>query len=305
MANSLRRSVPQINPLLDTPLNKDAPPSIYASSLTPELATAALNLPVDFLKQKQGLANKRLISHPVVLATIGIFLSTYLAITVTIPRNTSGSMAGYLYQVFLMNKKETFTALIFTLIGASFLFTLLSRVSDLYFRAQIDQIVQSKGEEIYGVNLNDVGVLTTKDLKKQPQQFRDNLENTHIIVYRETPIALISLAKNNILTTGESLVMSISSVGSRRVYIKSGIIEDLLDWAMIRTRAISSTGNYGKSMKILTEVYSFDTEMKKILKSKGFVKIQSARINENRLMGGLFGIKKELWGVQFHYEKRD
>ncbi|KAL3230736.1 Inorganic phosphate transporter PHO86 [Nakaseomyces bracarensis] len=305
MANSLRRSVPQINPSLDTPLNVDAPPSIYASSLTPELATAALNLPVEFLKQKQGLANKRLISHPVVMATIGIFLSTYLATQLTIPKNTSSSFAGYLYQIFLMNKKEVITALLFTLIAASFLFTLLSRVSDLYFRTQIDHIVKTKGEEIYGVNLNDVGVLTTEELKNKPKSFKDTLENTHIIVYRETPIALISMAKNNILSTADSLIMSISAVGSRRVYIKSGIIEDLFDWAMVRTRAISSSGNYGKSMKILTEVYSFDSEMKKILRSKGFVKVQSARVNENRILGGLFGIRKELWGVQFHYEKRD
>lgn len=305
MVGDLRRAVPQIDATLNAPLDKDAPPTIYASSLTPSMATAALNLPADFLKQKQGLANKTLICHPVVISAIGLFLSTYLAIQINVPKNTSSSIAGYLYQIFLMNKKEVITALLFTLIAASFVFTLLSRVSDLYFRAVIDNVVESKGEQLYGVNLNDISVLTKKEVEQKPKEFRENLENTHIIIYRETPIALVSIAKNNVLSTKDSLVMSISTIGSRRVYIRSGIIEDLLDWAMIRTRKIGAAGNYGKSMKIICEIYSFDQDMKKILKSKGFVKVQSARIKENRLLGGLFGIKKELWGVQFHYEKKD
>lgn len=44
--------------------------------------------------------------------------------------------------------------------------------------------------------------------------------------------------------------------------------------------------------------------MKKTLKSKGFSLIKAVKLEESRLLGGLFGVKKELWGVQFHFDSK-
>ncbi|CAD6631177.1 HN1_G0006830.mRNA.1.CDS.1 [Saccharomyces cerevisiae] len=287
-------SVPQVDASLDKPLDIDAPPTIYSVNLEPEYGTAALNLSADFIRQEQALANKYLFFHPVILVVLTIGLLIYLTPRIVFPIRNTGSVAGWFYQLARINKKVVLSGLVFTAIGASFLFTLLSRVSDSYFKSKINQLVGSKGEKVFGINLND---LVARHETKDPV-----VNNTHIIVYRETPIALISLAPNMTLSTDENLVMSVTTVGCRRVYVKSGIIEDLIDWAMLHSKNIRSSGKYGETMKLLIDVYSFDSTLKEILKKKGFTYIQSIRVSENRLLGGLFGVKKELWGLQFHFK---
>ena len=217
-------SVPQVDALLDRPLDIDAPPTIYSVNLKPEYGTAALNLSADFIKQEQAQANKYLFFHPIILIVLAFGLLIYLTPRVYFPLRNTGSVAGWFYQLALINRREVLTGLVFTAIGASFLFTLLSRVSDSYFKSKINQLVASKGEKVFGINLND---LVARHETEDPV-----VNNTHIIVYRETPIALISLSPNMTLSTNENLVMSVTTVGCRRVYVKSGIIEDLIDWAM-------------------------------------------------------------------------
>ncbi|EJS43186.1 pho86p [Saccharomyces arboricola H-6] len=287
-------SVPQVDASLDKPLDVDAPPTIYSVNLKPEYGTAALNLSADFIKQEQALANKYLFFHPLILIVLVIGLVAYLTSKVVFPIRNTGSIAGWFYQLVRINQKEVLTGLVFTAIGASFLFTLLSRVSDSYFKSKINQLVASKGEKVFGINLND---LVAKHETEDPV-----VSNTHIIVYRETPIALISVAPNMTLSTDENLVMSVTTMGCRRVYVKSGIIEDLIDWALLHAKNVRSNGKYGETMKLLIDVYSFDSALKDILKKKGFTYIQSIRVSENRLLGGLFGVKKELWGLQFHFK---
>ncbi|EDO15319.1 hypothetical protein Kpol_448p6 [Vanderwaltozyma polyspora DSM 70294] len=290
--------IPQVDASLDKPLDKDAPPTIYGTSLTPELATASLNLSVDFIKQQQSIANKFLLFHPFTLFSIGTIVTLYLALNLYYPGNiTSSSISGYLYQFFLLNKRQLGTGAILTLGSTSFIFTLLSRVTDAYFKSKINEVTNSNGEVIFGVNLPKLSSSNDSKEANSPQ-----LKNTHIVVYRQTPIALVTVNENKVLSSDESLVMSMSSIGCRRVYIKSGILEDLLDWSMIRTRTIAKEGKYGQSMKLVYAIYSFDEEMKKVLLRKGFKKVQSVKIRDNRLLGGLFGIETELWGVQFRIE---
>lgn len=290
-------SVPQVDVSLHKPLDIDAPPTIYSVNLKPAYGTAALNLSADFIKQEQALANKYLFSHPLVIFILTVGLAVYLAPKIVFPIRNTESITGWFYQLARINGKDVLTGIVFTAIGASFLFTLLSRVSDAYFKSKISQLVASKGEKVFGINLND---LVSKNETEDPV-----VNNTHIIVYRETPIALISLAPNVALTTKENLVMSVTTVGCRRVYVKSGIIEDLIDWALLHSKIVRKNGEYGETMKLLIDVYSFDNTLREILKKKGFTYIQSIRVSENRLLGGLFGVKKELWGLQFHFESED
>lgn len=159
-------------------------------------------------------------------------------------------------------------------------------------------------EEI--VNCNALTIFNT-DLQKlrnnTEEEDEETLNNTHIIVYRNTPIALISISKNNALSKkNESLTMNINCLGARKVYLPSGVVHDMIDWAMIRTKALcSATGEKVDSLRLIVEVFSFDEKMKQILRRKGFVFVQSGKIMENRLLGGLFGVKKELWGCQFRF----
>lgn len=288
----------QVDASLHEPINVEAPPTIYGTKIKPELATASLNLAIEFVKQEQSLANKHLINHYITYAVILIVSTVYLTPRVVIPRNlTSPSVGRFLYQLLHFNKYPFAT--LFAIIAISFvgLFTAYSRITDTFFKSKIDDIARENGKVVFGIDLRSLAIKEKQTLSSV------QVDNTYIIIYRETPIALISITENAALSQKESLVMSISSLGCRKVYQNSGIVEDLLDWAMLRTKTIGKEGNYGKSMKLLIDVYSFDSKKKQILKSKGFTLIKSAKLQESRLLGGLFGVDKEIWGIQFHFEQ--
>lgn len=291
--------VSQLDVNLNGLIDQDAPPTIYGSKLTPELATASLNLSVDYLKQQQSMANKYLITHMYTLSIVFLSLIIYLGSCCRFPSFSHRSISGYVYQFILINTKEIFTSLIVIGLISSLLFTTISKLTELIFKRKIKAIVNTNGENVYNVNLSELAnnKLSTNNL----------LENTHVVIYRGTPIAVLSISENRHLSRADSLVMGVSTLGCRHVYLKSGVMEDLLDWAMIRTKNIQQSGKYksGKSMKLLIDIYSFDKIMKKSLKLKGFNLIESHRIPESRILGGLFGIRRELWGVQFHFDNKN
>lgn len=293
-----KKPVQQVDASLDQPINSEAPPTIYGTAITPELATASLNLSVDFIKQEQSLANKGMIHHYITKVVVLLAVSIYLGPRIILPRNlSSSSVSGYLYQFVMFNRYTLGTSIAALALSFLCLLTTYSRVTEVFFKSIISEVTADCGASCFGMNLREF-VLKGKEGPRDTQA-----NNTYVIVYRETPIAVISLTENKALSSEASLVMSISTLGCRKVYLTSGILEDLLDWAMLRTRAIAKDGNYGESMKILLSVYSFDDHMKKTLKQKGFSRIASTKIKESRILGGLFGFEKEMWGVQFHVEQ--
>lgn len=293
-----RKPVEQVDASLDQPINVEAPPTIYGTTITPGLATASLNLAADSIKQQQSLANKGMIHHYITKAVMVVVASIYLGRTITLPRNlSSGSVGAFAYQFMLFNRYPLGTTIALLALTFLCLLTAYSRVTETFFKSRINEVTADSGKSSFGMNLREYV------LKPEPRD--PQAENTYVIVYRETPIAVISLSENKSLSSEDSLVMGISALGCRKVYLTSGILEDLLDWAMIRTKAIAKNGKYGEPMKILMNVYSFDDHMKKTLKAKGFSLIATSKIKESRVLGGLFGFEKELWGVQFHVEPRE
>ncbi|CEP64512.1 Pho86p LALA0_S12e00540g [Lachancea lanzarotensis] len=294
----IRGPIKQIDASLHEPINKDAPPTIYGTHLTPELANASLNLSVDFLKQQQSLANRAVIWHPKTLGFSLFCTLIYLAPNAVLPKNTR-SASGFIVQFVLMNQTVLLTAGIVLLMTTSFAFTLLSKLTESLFQAKVDAVVKSEGELVFGCKLEQLANSIIKPTEK--------LKNTQIIVYRDTPIALASVSENEAVSNADSLVMGVSAIGTRRVYVKSGIIEDLLDWALLRTKNIQTGSQKFKSdrsMKLLVDVYSFDHALKDTLAKKGFSLIKSHKLPESRLLSGIFGVRQELWGVQFRYDSK-
>ncbi|AMD19109.1 HBR208Cp [Eremothecium sinecaudum] len=293
--------IPQIDPNLSNPIDEDAPPTIYGSHLKPELATAALNLPIDFIKQKESLANHYLATHHVTISAVLIAASVYVGKNYVFTTRSTNSVAEYLSFFLSNNKKEIITTVIVLCISASLLITSLSRLTGVVFKPKIDSIVNSRGITLFGLDLKQLANGDSKSVNDK------KVDDTYVVVYRETPIALVSIAENMQLSTKESLVMGITTIGCRQVYQRSGIIEDLLDWALLRTKDIQQqSGKYkpGQSMKLLIEVYSFDKFMKKTLKKKGFNMLESFSMPESKILGGLFRVRRELWGIKFHFESK-
>lgn len=284
-------SIPQVDANLSKPIDSDAPPTIFQTTLKPEYATAALNLSVDFIKQRQSLANKYVLWHPFVLSSIMLIISIIWIPRLTFPHGFH-SLTQWFYHLFLLNKTQIVTIIVTASMLISLVFTSLARLVETTYKSQISSIIKQNGETLFNIELN-----TLAQDKVESNQ-RPDLENTNIIVYRNTPIALISINESSILSNEESITMTITTLGCRKVYLKSGLLGDLIDWAMIRTETL----NKGKKphCKLIIEIESVDTVLRSVLVSKGFKCFSRTRLDTNRILGGLFGIKKELWGVQFH-----
>lgn len=286
----------QVDAKLHEPLDKDAPPTIFQTSLSPKYANAVLNLSIDFLKQQQSLTNKYLVRHPYLLTLIGLLFFIITVPNLQFPK-TFNSLTQWSYHLIMLNKRHSFTVLIIMAIIISLSFTFVSRIVEYFFKSKIDQILKENGANIFGIDLTQIDK-KNKDTDKI-------IENTNIIIYRNTPIALISISESIGLSDLKSMSMIINTIGCRKVYLRSGILDDLIDWAMIRCKKVRDQGKFTKkleSLRLFIEVYSFDNFLKETLVRKGFQLISKQNLKENRILGGLFGIKKELYAVQFRID---
>lgn len=293
-----RKPAKQVDAHLQGPLNSETPATILSSDLKPEYATAALNLAADFVKQKESLANMAILGHPIVVAFVWVLAIYFAAPRVTVPyMDESNGFVNFMWQLFSNNKSVVPTVIIVGCLGTMVVFTLMSRVTESFFNSMTKEIVNSQGKSVFDIDLKKLaeGKCTKEEL--------EHTKDTYIVIYRDTPVALVSLVQNKILSTKEDLVMSVATMGSRRVYEKSGITEDLIDWSMVHTKQKFVKGHYKGKMQLLIDVYSFDVDSKKILKQKGFTMIKSNKLQGSFILGKIFGVQKELWGSQFHFQQ--
>ncbi|KAH3898774.1 Pho86p SCDLUD_005109 [Saccharomycodes ludwigii] len=296
-SNNKKTIAKQIDAALDEPLNADAPPTIYGTTLKPELATAALNLSVDFLKQQQAAANKYAAWHPFNFMWITLVVAIYLGFNTTYPDfKEASSVTSWIFQYISMNMTEIGSSFLIFGISCSIFFTLFGRIINSLFSNKINVILKTHGQDIFSLDLSTLmtGVSPNES---------NLIGNTHVIVYRDTPISLISIKENKDLTTETKLVMDITSLGSRKVYAKSGILEDLIKWAMLRTKDLRANPKQN-SMMLLMDAYSFDHVTKEALRKCQFKMIESYKLDESRIIGGILGARKELWGLSFDFRPK-
>lgn len=287
-------AVAQKNIRLDQPIDENAPPTIYTTSLKPELANAALNLTIDFQRQKQSGANRHIFKHPISIVTILVAALSF-----------GFWKIGWIYQkggVALLKKspEELFPVFIFLSMFASIFFTLVTKPTEV-IKSNADALVDSN-ERIFGFELKDLAQVNNEKKKKEKDDLLKKSENSSIVVYRDSPIALISIVEVPELFNGETFVVKITGVGVRKVYYKSGIIDDLFDWVQYRSVALNN-GKF-KKLLILIEVLSTDSELKKLLKSKQFQFIEKRPINDSQLLKA-YGITNEIWGLPLNLSKLD
>ncbi|CCH45207.1 Inorganic phosphate transporter [Wickerhamomyces ciferrii] len=279
---------------LDQPIDHTAPPTIYGTKLIPSYSNAALNLTVDFIRQKQSQANQQIIRHPYTILVVlsGILSFGYYKL-------------GWMYfvggwRMVKANKDELITILVFVAMFSSLLFTILTKSTD--FIKETSEKIVDENKEIFGVDLKEFASLNINKNDKKTKELLSKGENTQIIVYRETPIAVLSLVTKPELSNDEKFVTKITGCGVRKVYYKSGILEDLIDWAIIR----SNTLNKNKASKIivLIDVMSTDYDLKKKLKLKQFKFLEKSYYNDSKILK-IFGINNEVWGLNLNVTKLD
>ncbi|ONH68229.1 Inorganic phosphate transporter PHO86 [Cyberlindnera fabianii] len=293
MSEEHKPTLAQKTARLDYLMDEKAPPTIYSTKLTPELSEAALNLTIDFQRQKQTGATMRLIKHPytfaIIAAAFGVFSTWTLGQIVK-----DQGLRELKYQL-----DKVISVIVFTTMFTCVVFHLLNRQTEV-IRDNADKIAESS-EGVFGFNIREfAAVKAGAKVTKKEREMLDKAENTSIVVYRDTPIAVISLVPVPALSNKEKFVTKITGAGIRKVYQRSGIIEDLLDWAVYRSGVL----NNSKSPKILVciEVLSTDSDLKKVLKAKQFQFLEDRPLSGSQVLA-LYGIKNEIWGLPLNVSK--
>jgi hypothetical protein len=299
---------------LNEPLSPDAKPTLAKSSLTPDYAEASLTLHGDYYRQLQGACNRYIFWHPVSMALWAIGLIVGASYLLHDYYAVSDGFPDFFAQLWARSDMKfeliyllPCTVLIFASIGLSA--HLLS--DDL--RDIADQLDQpDRLEELYGFDLRKFAKVDPS-LKLTPKQkaLVQNGENTHLIVYKNSPIAVITLKPLLDNSTEANYFVRITGLNVRKVFAKADFHSLLIDWALLRSRELFHEYLKKKldvdscKINILVDAYSFDKTYIKFLQSRSFGRVSSSTLLDKSKQGSnlvqainkLLGITRDTYGV--------
>lgn len=267
---------------LNEPLDVEAKPTLNKTNLTPELSEGALTLHGDFYRQQQSQCNKYIFWHPyslLVFFTITPIYFTFLVYDLILISDSFGEFISLLFRNKLIIVL-VFPCLIilFACIGlSSFL------VSD-DFKVISDKLMEPVYvEKLFGFDLTKYSFLTNKDntrhfSPKELKLLNNGSKNSQLIVYRDSPIAIITLKPLLENSTETNFFVKITGLNVRKVFSKVDFETLLIEWALIRSRELMQeylnskkiTKNEGCKLTVLIDSYSFNKGLNKILKSLSF-----------------------------------
>lgn len=321
---------------LNEPLDVKAKPTLNKFALTPEFSQAALTLHGDYYRQLQGKCNKYIIWHPISLSIIVSACSAFMFYRLYDFISVSESIGEFLgffwkngeFQYLLLSFFPSLICMV-AVVGCVSYF-----VSD-DFRLISDVLPEDEFiEDLFGFDLKKFAKLSESKLLKEKRnlspkevQFLKNGENTHVVVYRDSPIAVITLKPLLDRSTETNFVVKITGLQVRKVFSKVDFDGLLLEWSFVRSREIfqdfikNRKNSEGSKITILTDAYSFDKQYVNVLKSRSFGKISSsyelspfkriakkegARVGSSWiLLNKVFNVSRDTYGVTLFTKDAD
>ncbi|CAH2350450.1 inorganic phosphate transporter Pho86p [[Candida] railenensis] len=268
---------PQTPLNLNEPLSKDSKSTLEQVPLTPELATAGLTLHGDYYRQSQAKFNKYLVWHPYSLAFVAAATSIYGYLQFAKVIAESSSFWEFLYS------PSTISRAMITLPGVLFGLACVGLFSHLVsddFKTITDNLeISTYSTAIFGFDLIKFANLPIFKKLSDDKAAYDNGENTSVIIYRDSPIAIATVTPLEEQSDESNFVVQISGLHVRKVFAKVDFDEMLLEWALTRAKFLANTNPKYKDAKVtvLTDAYSFDSQRIKLLKSNFFEKVKSSR----------------------------
>lgn len=308
----------QIEVDYNKPIDKDAPPVIQSIPLEHEYSEAALTLSLDALKQSEALGNKYIFWHPFSGIIAALVASIYFSKNHLdlLPKVKEESLWSYLWKNALKNKEVLGTGFMWIFIVGTVIFKFVTVINEDYFRENIREINDENGIKFFGF---DVSKYILDDKYLNDKMILKN--NVNIIVYRNTPIASVVLKTPTLSVEKEDEDVIeiekkavITSLSCRRVYLKSGILEDLINWAKKRCLDLNDSV-YDKTNKIKGQTvyaneiieslefhtYSFEFGLEKLMKESGFKlqrlqKLDTKKRKLNALLNAI-GVREKVWEI--------
>lgn len=272
---------------LNEPLNDKIPPTLGKTSLTPELSQAALILQGDYYSQLQGKCNRYVFWHPISTTFLVISTSIFTYYRLYDYISVSESF-GEFFSFFIKSRDFQFQVMgifpwlvcVFGIVGIVTHF-----VSDVYKDISVKLPQLKYIEKIFGFNLKEYARLSQSKLLKQKRKltskevvFLKNGANTHIVMYRDSPIAIITLIPLLDESSESEFVIKITGLHVRKAFVKVDFDVLLLEWSYERARDILKEYGPNKDAKItlLADAFSFDNLLIKTLENQSFKKISSS-----------------------------
>lgn len=272
---------------LNEPLSDKVPPTLGKTSLTPELSQAALILHGDYYSQLQGRCNRYVFWHT--FSTTFLIISTSIFTYYRLYDYISVSESiGEFFSFFSKSRDFQFQVMgvlpwlvcIFGIVGIVAHF-----VSDVFKDISVKLPQLKYMEKIFGFNLREYAKLSQSALLKQKRNltskdtvFLKNGENTHLVIYRDSPIAIITLKPLLDESSESNFVIKITGLHVRKAFAKVDFDVLLLEWSYERARELLKEYKPSKNAKItlLADAFSFDKQLIKTLENQSFQKISSS-----------------------------
>lgn len=306
--------VAQRNLDLNAPLSENEAPTLEKHNLTPDLALASLTLHGDYYRQLQGNCNKYIFWHPFSLALFAAGIAASSAYLLRDYYAVSDNLADF-FHMFL-SRRDMKWQLIYVLPCMVGMFGIIGLIAHLLsddLRGISDELDHPERiQELYGFDLKKFAK-EDLDLLLTPKQkiLVSNGNNTHLILYRNSPIAAITLKPLLEQSTEANFFVRISGIHVRKVFAKADFHTLLLDWALLRSRELFQEFVKNKSnvdsckINILIDAYSFDKPFVTLLQSRSFGRVSSSTLLDPQKTGSNFvqlvyktlGISRDTFGV--------
>ncbi|KAG7877719.1 hypothetical protein KL905_004352 [Ogataea polymorpha] len=272
---------------LDAPLEMNKPSTIESMPILPDLAEPVTNLQMDYLFYKKSLLTKtvfksKAVASLLVAAFAGLFYRKFGPYFT--PYNFRNGTIEGLYNIY---HSPFFIQDAFYLVSSTFMIfsaTLVAAWLHTNFLKYEAEEVPKHMEQYFGLDLEDYAKSSVKSkLRRVPADIKQKVKfmekHSFVIQYRDTPVAFIVQQKKS------DSSFKITGLGVRRVYVKSKILADLLDWAKKQLSPKESTS---------ITVYSFETFDIDILKESGFELLRKEPL-DSFVLGTLFGITRDTY----------
>lgn len=271
---------------MQNPLDATKKAKLETSSLKPDLVQAALVLHADYYTQARAACNKFIFWNPITVSIVALAFTLLTVKQYDDFISMSSSIGEFLS---FATKDEVFLLRIFTVLPF-FLCILGGLIMVIYFMTDVfgdivEHVLKGKyDEEIFGFNVRKFALL---NINKESQLLPKEAEllkkgnNTLLFVYRETPIAIVTIRPLLERSNDTNFYVKISGVQVRKVYAKVDFHSWMIEWVLGRSRQlfqeyVKRKNTEGCKINILTDAYSFDSFYINLLKKKSFGKISAA-----------------------------
>ncbi|CAN3372629.1 hypothetical protein DIURU_004877 [Diutina rugosa] len=273
----------QVDLNLNEPLDAAAKPTLSKTPLVPKYATAAATLQGDYYVQEQSNLNRYLFWSPISKVYMTLVIGTALTYALWDYVVISDTPMEFL-QYF--RRTEVWVQLVIILPALVLIVISLGLViflvSDDLKDVSRNLVGNGYVNEIFGFDLVKFAKLDVdSNVPKQREQLSLG-DNTQIIVYRDSPIAIATVVPDPKSTVSDFIVR-ISGMNIRKVYSKVDFDQLVLEWSIIRARQLLQRRAEKESIKsisgckitVLVDAYSFDQHRVSLLLKNGFSLLSS------------------------------